>query len=429
METLASDLADGFAEETVRVVADRLAAGAVAFAVAIGAAWGFEHLAHPGRDAAYAFSFAGELVTLLLAVALARQPWGRRYSAAIAAVAGVGLMAWIAAYYIRVHGAAEVLGVVLVYVTIGMAVLLPWGWRWQSIVVVAAAVAFAAAVRHGAVLTVPLPMNALGFGAVALLSLPAAAFQYGQRWRLHQQAAELRAANAALRESDRQKNRFIASMSHELRSPLSVIVGYADLLRDGSFGPLSVEAGDVIERIARSARSLTYLVSDIVDLARIEADRLVVHLRPVELAPVFAAMEAFVGPQIRDKPVRFSCEPPGSLTVTADPGRLEQILVNLLSNALKFTQRGEVRLRAVARESGMVRIEVTDTGPGIEPGELSRIFEPYHQGSAGTALGGLGIGLSVSARLAGAMHGLLTAQSEVGHGATFALELPAAGAA
>ena len=409
------------------MVADRLAVAALAFAVAIGAGWGFERLAHPDRDAAYAVAFAGELLTLLLAVTVARQPWGRRRSPAIAAVAGIALMAWIVAYYVWVSGAAEVLGVVLVYVTVGVAVLLPWGWGWQSVVVVGAAVGFAVAVQYGAVLTVPLPMNALGFGAVALLSLPGAAFQYRQRWRLHQQAAELQAANAALRESDRQKNRFIASMSHELRSPLSVIVGYADLLRDGSFGPLPAEAGDVIERIARSARSLTYLVSDIVDLARIEADHLVVHLRPVELAPIFAAMEEFVGPQLRDKPVRFRCEPPGTLTVTADPGRLEQILVNLLSNALKFTQRGEVCLRATARETGTVRIEVTDTGPGIAPDELPRVFEPFHQGPAGTALGGLGIGLSVSARLAVAMHGLLTVQSEVGRGATFALELPAAG--
>jgi len=421
------DLDREFAEETNRLIAERLPLLTLAFALVFGAAWIFEHRVHPNREVAYLVCYIGELATLGGAALLARQARWRSYSQTIAVAATIVLSAWIGLYHVHVGGEGEVLALALAYLVTGAMVLLPWTWEAQLLVAVSAVVIDATATALGVRSTTTLPINLLGLAAVCALSVAGSAFLSRHRRTQLSQAAELRAANAALAEANQSKNQFLASVSHELRTPLNIIVGYTDLLLEGHFGALPAEATDVLDRVARNGRSLVYLISDLLDFSRMEAGRLLVRLAPVELAPVFAEMVHFVESRIGSSPgVHFSMTHPGSLRVIADRERLEQILVNLLSNAAKFTPTGEIHLLTQPPCDNTVAIEVRDTGVGIDHADLAQIFEPFGQGEVGKRLGGVGIGLSLSSRLAHAMGGALTVSSEVGRGSTFVLRLPAA---
>jgi signal transduction histidine kinase len=168
-----------------------------------------------------------------------------------------------------------------------------------------------------------------------------------------------------------------------------------------------------------------FLISDLLDLSRIEAGRLEVRAERVELAELFEDMRRFIEPRLVGRNITFRAVLQDGASVTADRNRLEQILTNLLSNAAKFTERGYIELRARRNATaGNVEIEVTDTGVGISPQEAATLFEPFRQGEAGKRAGGVGVGLSLSARLATAMGGGLSLTSELGRGSTFLLRLP-----
>jgi len=415
-----------FAEESDRLTAERFAGGAVVFILVFGLAWVIEHGAHPERDRAYGVVYACEIASLLVTAAVLRLPRGRRHGRVLAAAATLGLATCIGVYHVWVHGEAEVLAIALLYLVSGVMVLFPWGWQGQLPVAAFALMTFLVVVGLGERVSVPFGISLLGLGSIAALSVGGAAFLANHRWALFRQAAELRRANAELAAANTAKNQFIASVSHELRTPLNIIVGYTDLLLEGQFGTLSVEAHDALSRVARNTRSLAYLISDLLDLSRIEAGRLNVRLSPTDLQPVFQDLLCFIAPQVEASAVRFQVHCPQPISVLADRDRLEQILVNLLSNAVKFTPRGEIHLRARPPVDAMVTIEVEDSGVGIEADELPLIFEPFRQGRIGQTMGGVGIGLSVSARLARAMGGDLSVRSEGGRGSPFVLRLPAA---
>jgi signal transduction histidine kinase len=415
-----------FVEETNRLIAERLPIGAAALVAVFAAAWLFEHRAHSERDGVFAAVYGVEILTLGVAALLARRPGWRDWSRALAVGSAVALTAQVGSYHILIHGEGEVLNMALMYLVTGTMVLLPWDWQGQLPVALAAILTYGTAATLGAHSATPLAINLLGLGAISALTVGGAAFLAQQRRALWQQTTALRSANTALEEANRSKNQFIANVSHELRTPLNIVVGYTDLLLEDEFGALTAEARESLGRVAHHARILVYLVADLLDLARIEAGRLEVRPCRVELAAVFADMTRLVEPWLTGKDVRFRSEMSGPTAVTADRDRLEQILVNLLSNAAKFTERGHIVLRARHSEDGAVAIEVSDTGVGIAAAELATIFEPFQQGTSGKQLGGVGIGLSLSAALARAMGGELTARSDAGRGACFAVRLPAA---
>ena len=417
-----------FAEETNRLIVERLPYGALAFLAVMVAAWAFEHMAHPGRDSFYVIALAVDAAALCIAYWLVRQARWRAQSRMTAALATIVLIVCMGLYHGLVPGEAEILALGLVYLITGAMLLLPWGWEGQATISVAAVLTYVAAVELGARISTPLSIHLLGLGTIAALSVSGAAFLARYRLAFLHQAEELRATNMALAEANESKNQFLANVSHELRTPLNIIVGYTDLLLDAQFWVFPVAAREPLHRVARNSRNLVYLISDLLDLSRIEAGQLTVRLGTVELAPVFVEMARFVEPRIESKAVAFHLHPPGGVVVTADRDRLDQILVNLLSNAVKFTAYGEIHLAVRPPRDAMVEIEVRDTGIGITPEEGATIFEPFRQGQAGKALGGVGIGLSLSARLAAAMGGTLHFSSTPGQGASFVLRLPTAGA-
>jgi PAS domain S-box-containing protein len=243
---------------------------------------------------------------------------------------------------------------------------------------------------------------------------------------LQQQAVEAEAARAEADAANRAKTEFLAVMSHELRTPLNAIAGYADLLRMGIRGPVTPQQLDDLERIARSERTLLALVNDVLNYARMEAGQVHYADERVVVASLLADIEALVLPQLEAKNLRFTLgECDADLAVRADPDKVQQILVNLMSNAVKFTPPGGSVDVTCEGDASVVRIRARDTGIGIPPDKLQLIFEPFVQldRSLTSTKEGSGLGLAISRDLARAMGGDLVVESTVGRGSTFVLTL------
>ena len=233
-------------------------------------------------------------------------------------------------------------------------------------------------------------------------------------------------AQTAAEEANHAKSQFLATMSHELRTPLNAIAGYVDLLDMGLRGPLTDEQRIDLTRIRHNQRALLRLIDDVLDFAKLESGRLEYRIADVRIDDVLRHLEVFIAPTLRNKGLAYSFEPCGGDAIAlADPFKVEQILVNLLSNAAKFTDCGRVDVRCVVGPTAL-EIEVTDTGRGIAPEMLERIFEPFVQEHANLtrAVQGTGLGLAISRQLARAMGGEVTVHSVLGKGSTFTLRLP-----
>ena len=247
--------------------------------------------------------------------------------------------------------------------------------------------------------------------------------------QLGEQAAELERQREIADEANRAKSSFLASMSHELRTPLNAIGGYVQLLEMGIHGPISPAQADALGKVSRSQRHLLRLINEVLNLSRIEAGAVKYDLARVLVSDVANAVVPMVEPQLAQKELKLSLDVPTSLAMLADRDKTEQILLNLLGNALKFTRAGgRVTLTAMSDDAPRpcARIEVADTGIGIPPDRLDQIFEPFVQVDASPAgmARGTGLGLAISRDLARGMGGDLTATSTLGEGSTFVLTLP-----
>ena len=241
-----------------------------------------------------------------------------------------------------------------------------------------------------------------------------------------------RDARSAAEAANRAKAAFLASMSHELRTPLQAALGFAQLMRSGLYGPVTDEQADVLARVERSQTHLAHLIDDILDFARLEAGRVRITLEPVAISQVFADVVPIVAPQADAKRVALEVTPIADrLRATADQRRLEQILINVVGNAIKFTpDGGTVRVDCVHDSDGNVTIRVRDTGVGIPADRLQSIFDPFVQVDSEftRTASGAGLGLSISRDLARLMGGELVVESTLGVGSTFSLSLRAADA-
>jgi len=231
--------------------------------------------------------------------------------------------------------------------------------------------------------------------------------------------------------ANRAKAEFLRTVSHELRTPLNAIAGYVDLMDLGIRGPVTEGQREDLERIKRNQQLLLSLINDILNFARLEAGKVEYDLCDMPLDSILAGMEVLIQPQVQAKGLRYEYDPADpSLAVRADREKLEQILLNLITNAIKFTDAGGRIQVCCAREGDRVAIRVADTGCGIPSDKLERIFDPFVQvdrSRTRTAQQGVGLGLSISRDLARGMGGDLVAESRVGVGSTFTLLLPAAG--
>jgi signal transduction histidine kinase len=236
--------------------------------------------------------------------------------------------------------------------------------------------------------------------------------------------AELAEQGRQLEEASQHKSQFLAAMSHELRTPLNAILGYAELLVDGIYGDVPPRALEVLERVQKSGQHLLGLINAVLDLSRIEAGQLVLALERYQLGEVVAAACAQVEPLVAAKGLRLSVELAPALPAGwGDPRRLTQVLVNLVGNAAKFAQAGEVGVRA-SLEDGAFVVSVRDSGPGIAPADQARIFEQFQQAAGAPPSEGAGLGLAIAKRIVELHGGRIWVESTPGQGATFTFSLP-----
>jgi PAS domain S-box-containing protein len=229
---------------------------------------------------------------------------------------------------------------------------------------------------------------------------------------------------AAAESANRTKSEFLTAMSHELRTPLNAIGGYAELLSMGLGGPVSPDQQEYLDRIRRSQQHLLGIINDILNFSRIEAGQVVYEIKPVSVAEVSAAVVPMIVPQAEGKGLKVLQTTNPETCVLADRGKLEQVLLNLLSNAAKFTSEGVIEISSF-EEDDRAGISVRDTGIGIPIDKLKSVFEPFVQvgRSLTTPHEGTGLGLAISRDLTRAMGGELSVTSELGQGTTFSISL------
>jgi len=244
---------------------------------------------------------------------------------------------------------------------------------------------------------------------------------------LEQQSDELSRLNEELAKANQLKSDFLANMSHELRTPLNSIIGFSDMLLTENVGTLTPMQRDFVETVARNGRHLLALISELLDLSKIEAGQLRLTLEQLDLRDLLREAAENVRAQIEQRRHRLDLDlPEEPLRVTADRLRVRQVLLNLLSNAIKFTPEGG-RLRIVGRaENGGARVEVSDTGIGIAPTDQPKLFREFVQldASASRQYEGTGLGLALCLRLVELHGGRIGVESDLGRGSTFWFTLP-----
>ncbi len=255
--------------------------------------------------------------------------------------------------------------------------------------------------------------------------------------RVHERTADLILVNRSLQEAkdaaeeaNSTKSRFLATMSHELRTPLNSVIGFAGVLLKNRQGTLSPQDLAYLTRIHENGRHLLGLINDLLDLSKIEAGRIELTRMPVDLATLVGELLHQLGDNLLKPSVRLSAEvPPGLAPLVTDPTRLKQVLLNLVGNALKFTDAGSVTVRVTADERSRRpgTIEVRDTGIGIPPERHEAVFQAFQQADDSTErrYGGTGLGLAISRSLLQAMGHRLTVQSALGAGSTFTIHFDA----
>jgi len=237
---------------------------------------------------------------------------------------------------------------------------------------------------------------------------------------------EIQDKSRQLEEASQHKSQFLANMSHELRTPLNAILGYTELMADGAYGEPSEESLGVLKRLEANGKHLLGLINDVLDLSKIEAGQLELELSDYCIEDIAQTVRSTLEPLAADKKLAFKVEMAGELPPGHGDGRrLTQVLINLVGNAIKFTDAGEVAIKAEAN-NGSFHVSVRDTGPGISAADQARLFQEFQQADNAITRkkGGTGLGLAISKRIIEMHGGRIWVESQPGQGSTFTFTLP-----
>jgi signal transduction histidine kinase len=237
---------------------------------------------------------------------------------------------------------------------------------------------------------------------------------------------EIEAKSHQLAEASKHKSQFLANMSHELRTPMNAILGYTELILDGIYGEPTEKMTGVLARVQTNGKHLLGLINDVLDLSKIEAGQLVLSLNDYSIKDMVYNVFGVVESLAKNKNLALNVDMQKDLPAAhGDERRLTQVLLNLVGNALKFTDQGSVTIKTVASLDSFT-VSVTDTGPGIAPVDQAKIFEEFQQADSSTTKekGGTGLGLAIAKQIVEMHGGRLWVESEVGKGSTFLFSLP-----
>ena len=412
------DIAQAFRSETLDVVAKRAPLAFGLFLALTGVASALEWFYHPGRWRALVGVYAAYmLIALLRTVALRLAPaWAVRSTS----FNTNALPACLSAYFAWVGGNAEVLVIMLVIYLYGLAMIYPWGWRRQALGTVGVPIAYLLALHAGAT-----PAQPPIYGVAAVLTAEGLAIFGAGLLESHRFTAYRDAA--ALQRINEEKNEILGMAAHDLRNPLGAIQAYSELLQDTEAALSTKERGEIIERIGLLSTSMLHLVSDLLDISAIEAGKLKLDLQETDLVPLVQANVAVNSLLARRKRVAlvFHNRGPGSVA-RVDRTKMEQVLDNLITNAIKFSRAGAQVTIRLYQDDGAAVIAVCDEGPGIPDQEREKLFRPFYragmQGAAGEP--GTGLGLAIVRRIVEAHGGRVWMESEINKGSTFYVSLP-----
>jgi signal transduction histidine kinase len=237
---------------------------------------------------------------------------------------------------------------------------------------------------------------------------------------------EIQEKSHQLEVASQHKSQFLANMSHELRTPLNAILGYTELMADGAYGEPSEKMMGILKRLEANGKHLLGLINDVLDLSKIEAGQLVLELSDYSVQDIAQTVRSTLEPLAADKKLAFKLELAPELPAGHGDGRrLTQVLINLVGNAIKFTDAGEIAIKAETND-GAFHVSVRDTGPGISAADQARLFQEFQQADNAITRkkGGTGLGLAISKRIIEMHGGKIWVESQPGQGSTFAFTLP-----
>ena len=248
----------------------------------------------------------------------------------------------------------------------------------------------------------------------------------GLERKVAERTEALKIANERLEEASQLKSQFLANVNHDLRTPVSAIIGYGRLVLRETEGQIAPLQSENLQDLLNNAERLLNQIDSLLDFAKIEAGKMAVHVEPVKVNEVIQAAISTIEPSLNGGNVRIIREIASDMpALNTDREKLRQIILNLLDNALKFTERGEIKI-AASQQNGSFKLAVSDTGIGIPKEELNKIFEEFHRGDSSSTKNyrGTGLGLAIVKQFANLLGGEVAVESEVGKGSVFTVTLP-----
>jgi signal transduction histidine kinase len=406
---------EAYRRETRELIAQRLPISIAIFLAFMAVAYAIEWLYFPERWLPLSLCYGGFLVACAAGQLLVERR--RELALSLSVALSVALAFLLTAYLGLVHRNAELCLLGLIGFLTGVVVQFPWGMAYQGVVVIGVLLAHVLSLLVPMDGSLPIPYGSFALITHASMTILGAQLLDRYRFSAFREAAESTRANAT-------KSEFLATVSHELRTPLNIILGYTDLLLEGAFDN-EPDQRDALQRVREQSRQLLDLIQAMLDLNRLEAGGIQLVVETFAVAELFDHLRRNVPTNWAKTGVRLHWEDAvPEATMHSDRGKLESILRNLIHNALKYTESGEVKVSAERDGGRRLRFTVSDTGQGIAAEDLPRIFEMFGQGSGPPRGGGVGLGLYIVSQLAAALGGEVAVDSRLGTGSRFTVTVP-----